>query len=167
VDGEAGGGVVLKFHHSKMNTINWTDIVVAIAAFWGALLSTVIFIKDLKKGKSKLQVKTATSLLGLPTGSRWQIRVKAINTGSVTIKLAAIHIAMPDGKNYVQIHSPTSPSLPYDLPPHESYTHFFDEERFRIKAKELGLVGKIKIVPFVTDQMEKDYRSKPFKINLK
>ena len=150
-----------------LSAMTWTDIIVAIAAFWGAFLSTVIFLNDLQKEKSRLLVKTAKCFLYLPAKSKCKISVKAINTGSESIQLASVHIAMPDGKNYVQIHSPTSPTLPYELSPRQNYIHFFDEEEFIKKAKANGFSGTIKITPFFSDQMDNNYWSKPYKLNVK
>jgi hypothetical protein len=148
--------------------IPWPDIVVSVAAFWGAALSTVIFIKDLRKEKSKIRVKTSFSLLTFPHGvSDPKICVTAMNTGNVSVTLSSVHIAMPNGKNYVQIHSPTGQKLPFELQPRKSFQHFFDEKNFIDKAKESGYSGKIKIKPFFSDQLGNDYWSKSYTVVIK
>jgi hypothetical protein len=149
-------------------TISWPDVVVAIVALWGAVLSTVIFIRDLRKEKSKIRVKTSFSFLTFPNSKADpKICVTAMNAGNVPVTLSSVHIAMPNGKNYVQIHSPTSPQLPFELQPRKNYSHFFDEKVFIAKAKESGILGKIKICPYFSDQMDNKYWSKPYKIEIK
>lgn len=148
-------------------TETWTDIVVAIIAFWGAMLSTVTFIKDLRKEKSKIRVKTSCCLLGCTDGSsQRKINVVAMNKGSVSVVLSSVHILMPDGRNYVQIDSPSSPRLPYELLPRQSYSHFFDLDNFKIVAKQRGYLGRIKITPWFSDQLDNKYWSKPCKIDV-
>lgn len=149
-------------------SISWPEIVVAIAAFWGAALSTVIFIRDLRKEKSIIRVKTSFSLLAFPNGvSDPKICVTAMNTGNVPVTLSSVHIAMPNGQNYVQIHSPTGQQLPFELQPRKSFSHFFDEKNLMDKAKESGYSGSIKLRPFFSDQLGSDYWSRPYIVKIK
>ncbi len=157
--------VMLEF--TPMNEINWTDVIVAVAGFWGAILSSIIFLRDFLKDKSKLQVKTSLCLLGYPDGSNhMNIEVKAINIGKIPIVLSSVHIRMPDGKNYIQLNSPNSPQLPYDLLPQKSYSYFFNAKDLAAKMKEHGYSEKIYLMPYYTDQIDKKHRSKRYRFDL-
>ena len=63
-------------------TLSWTDIIVAILAIYGALVSTVIFLKEQQKSKRKIKVKLSTGYTTSVKGlSDFMLIIEFINPG--------------------------------------------------------------------------------------
>jgi len=100
-------------------------------AIYGALLSTIIAIREVTKDKRRVKVTCMVALSPISSGETWEfISVDAVNIGHRPIQIKSAGLIMSDKKFFTQLANKAGRNqLPKKLEDGESVTFMFDVEK--------------------------------------
>lgn len=148
-----------------MRNISIIDIIVAIIAFWGAALSTIIFIRDIIKSKSKIELSIYKVVQEHPT-KKTLLTYTIVNLGSKSITLYSPNIQLPGGLVEFSYDVKGDIEFPYTLKRGKNIFVWssYDELIKDIRAE--GYEKKTHVISVVEDQIGNIYKSKKLYIDL-
>ena len=106
------------------------DILTQVLAMWGAVLSTILAIREIQKDKPRVRVSCKFATVSFPTGGSWHgISIDAVNTGNRPVEVQEAGLLLSDGGRLVEPYTNLGPgyiNLPKKLDAGESVTAFLD-----------------------------------------
>lgn len=116
-----------------------SEIVTLLLAFYGALLSTVLAVRELTKDRRQVKI-TCNYALALPPGSNKTlsfISITVVNTGHRPIQIKQAGILLSNGSSIIQLENRLGViSLPKKLEDGESLSIMFDEDKIDKEIKK-------------------------------
>lgn len=148
--------------------ISWTNIIIALVALYGAVLSTYTLIMNLQKEKFKINVTIAMGFLTLHSGgtSNAMLFLSASNPQQRVTTLSGQGLILPGRKNLIFPSPQSNVSFPHELAPGKSCQIWIEAREIAKSLKSYGFHGKIKLTGFYRDQLNKVYKSKAYKFNI-
>ena len=149
--------------------MKWTEIVIALVALYGAIISTCNLLAS--RAEKLRKVRVALSMGFTAHGDRTspaQLILQAQNVGKRTLTLTAVGLVLP-GKVRVWFVHPEcwlSGSLPHELQEGKSFVSTRELSELVAELAERGYTGRVRVQGFYTDALGTDYRSKPLTLGV-
>ena len=148
--------------------MQWSDILTAALALYGAVLSTLVFLDQRSKDKSQVKVSLTFGMIefigqGL---SDPQLLITAANTGNRPVTLSSAFLQLPNGKTVVFPRPLSTVNFPHELQPGKNCIVWSEPEKIAAELREEGFTGTTKLKGAYRDETGKEYMSKPLKFNL-
>ncbi len=140
--------------------MEWTGIIIAIVAIYGAVLSTYLAYQQRAKDKMKLNVRVSWgALTGVPTYET-KLFVGVSNPSSRPITVSNVGIKLPDDEQILFFEG--NIQLPYSLEPENNFISWAPLKEIGIICAQKGFSGKISIEGFCNDQVGRRHCSSQF-----
>jgi hypothetical protein len=140
---------------------HWAQIITAIVAVYGAVLSTLNLLNIRKEKKRQLFVKMSYGWLTLPRGlSDPKLLIEVANPGYRRVTIQPSYIRLPHGEKLVFPWPTAEVRFPHELLEGKSCSLWVEEAEVKRSLKEKGYSGKVKLQAEVYDQTGKNYRAK-------
>jgi hypothetical protein len=109
-------------------SLTTSDVLTLLIALYGAVLSTVLALKELRKDKRQVKVTCRMALAPSPVGDVWEfISVEAVNTGHRPVEITMAGLLMKNGDLFTQVVSKAGRNpLPKKIEDGERVTVLFD-----------------------------------------
>jgi hypothetical protein len=147
--------------------MDWTEILTTIVAVYGAVLATYTLIAQLRENRSKVNVKISTGFLAFAEDtSDAMVFLSASNPGQKEVTLSSWGFVLPNKKQLFVPYPQSNVTFPYDLLPSKSCQIWIEAREIARALKSEGFSGKVKLVGFYRDQLDRTYRSKPYKFDV-
>jgi hypothetical protein len=147
--------------------MNWT-VATGIIAAYGALLSTWNAVSSLWEKSRRVTVKAAYGfeVYGPQLGPD-SIIVTALNMGHRTVTLRGAGIRLPDGREAVYLGRSGDARFPHELEGGQSCMICMPIQSIASQLKQVGFSGNVRLAGYFRDALDKTYKSKRFKFDLK
>lgn len=140
--------------------MEWTAVVTALVALYGAVLSTYTFIVNRRDKQRQIRVRLSNGLLTYAAEtSPAMLFLEAMNPGNRTVVLNSAGIELPGGKTAVFPNSESDVSYPHPLEEGQKCTVWTPMKEFAQTLQSNGFSGKISLTAFFRDQVGNKYRS--------
>ncbi|MEW6226591.1 MAG: hypothetical protein AB1700_00635 [Bacillota bacterium] len=148
--------------------MNWTEIITAIVAVYGAVLATYTLVVQLRENRFRVNVKISMGFLVSPLGgtSDTMLFLSASNAGQKVVTLSSQGFLLPNKNQLVIPYPQSNVTFPYELLPGKSCQTWIEAREIARALKLEGIYGEVKLVGFYRDQVDKTYRSKPYKFDV-
>ena len=143
-----------------MANINWTDIVIALVALYGAGLSTYTFIVERRDKRPLLNVRLTYGILDYVTRGEIAMLFFVSNSGSRSVTVTSVCLLLPDKRTMVVRQLPGTAPLPVELQPGQGQTFWMLPRDVAQTLHEEGYRGVLKVRARCTDATGRDYHSK-------
>ena len=141
-----------------------TDIMTALVALYGAILSTVVAVREWRARRPTVKVEVSEGRVGGMPGNGWSghmIFCDALNRGHKAITLQMVGFQLPNREQFVIPYPSPYVWFPYDLLPEKSCKVFTPASDLAKHLKARGFPQKVSLVGFYNDDVGRRYRSKP------
>jgi len=149
---------------------NWSVIITAMVAVYGAILSTVNIIANIRDKQPRLSVVWSNGLITYGSDvSPLMLFIEIANVSSKVVTINSINIKLPKGESVpiVNIINPRGVSLPYTLEESKSCSTGIEIKELAKAIIQSGYSKKIKLHAIVSSGAGKTYKSKkPWILNL-
>lgn len=146
-----------------MSTI---EIITAVIAIYGALLSTVTFALHKLEKRQRIKVKLWLGFVAVgPSNPEDVVIMEAANAGSVAVHLSNCCIRLPDKQQFVARFHYDKP-LPVTISPGESVQAFLASEKFMETLKKNDYPTIVTVSAEFSNKAGKVFRSKKETLNL-
>jgi len=143
-----------------------TDIIVAVVALYGAVLSTIIAIREWKARSPNIKVNLSMGFYTLGASvSDAQVFLEASNPGEKAVSLSSLGLILPDKTKLAFTEYESHVRFPYEILPESSCKVWMDARRLAQGLRSMGFSGKPKLVGFYGDEVGRIYESKPFEFD--
>jgi len=143
--------------------MDWTDILTALVALYGAVLATYNFIVQLKGRKASVKVQISQGFIASPLGaSEPMVILSALNVGEKAVTLCEQGFILPNGMRMVYPDPLSDVGFPHELTPGKSCRVWTEAAGFARELKEQGYPGTVKLIGFYRDQIDTTYTSRPY-----
>lgn len=146
--------------------MNIAQIIITVAAIWGAGLSTYTLINNRTKDKPKIKAKlTFGFLTSGPQLSSQMLFLEAANIGNRIVTLSSCGLRLPPrGKRVMIFVKPGGgEELPCEVAPGKNLTVWVEESEIAQDLKSNGFNNTVKISGFYKDAIGNSYTSKSVK----
>jgi len=147
---------------------NWIQILTSLVAFYGAILSTVIFVVKRKENQRQLNIKITNGFLPMLNDvGKLLLFIEVYNPGNRKVLIQIPWIFLPDRKTFVFPNPQSDVTFPYMLQEGSNCRIWIEMKTLTNQLKREGYTGRIKIKAGVRDGAGKEYISKKsWKINI-
>ena len=150
-------------------SVNWTDVVVAIAAIWGAITGTVAIgaqFVQWYQSRRRVNVQIRLGFLGNRSGvSDTKLFLIASNPSDKVVTLSSCGFLLPSGMQ-MSIMQHGGETFPCELLPGKGCQIWLDVKVVAESLTEQNLSGKLKLLGFYRDELDTMYKSKPYKFDV-
>ena len=146
----------------SLGDITWADVT-AMVALYGAVLSTIIAVREWKAKRPDIRVEVSEGRvqLSLDAWSEPMIFINAVNAGQKVVTLAMVGVLLPDGQRIVfPIPSPYV-TFPYVLLPESPCKAFTPAAKLAANLKAGRYWEKVSIIGYYDDEVGRRHKSKP------
>lgn len=149
-----------------MANINWTDIVLAVVALYGAGLSTYTFIMERRDKRPSLNLRLSYGVLQYASGGKLGVIFDVSNTGRQLMTVTSIGLRLPSGHTIYEPSLPGTASLPVELQPGQGQKFWMRPYDVAQTLHQHGYAGVQKVRAVCTDAAGREYFSKPGSFNV-
>jgi len=150
-----------------MENIDWSQIVTAIVAIYGAILSTVIFTSRRKEKQRRLKVSFSSGFLTYAHDlSEAMLFITISNPGNRDVTVNLPSILLPDRKTVVFPNPQSNVNFPHKLKEGTECKLWTEIKDLAVQLKENGYHDIVKLMAKVEDGTGQIYKSKAWKIDL-
>ena len=150
-----------------MKSITITELITAVVALYGAVLSTVIFCNNRKKQARKVSIRISTGFLtGNTELSEQMLLIEVSNPSQKEITLDPPFIVLPDRRNMIFPDIGSEVSFPASLSSGKSIHSWIPLNAVKQRLVESGFTVRVKLKTSIRDQTGKTFRSRAFHIDL-
>ena len=147
--------------------MEWTTVVTATVAVYGAVLSTYTLIQNRKEKQRQVRVKLSNGFLTSgPELSPAMLLIEATNPGNRTVILNTVGISLPDGKTLAFPNPQSNVRFPHSLPEGNSCLVWTPLKELAQQLKQEGYSDKVKLIGFYRDQVGTEYKSNVFAFDI-
>jgi hypothetical protein len=144
------------------------DIITALLAMYGAILSTIVAIRDWRARRPKIAVKTSWGLLDLGRGntSDAMLFVQATNPGQKPVTLSSVGFVLPSQERVFLKEPHGSMRIPCELASESACQVWIGAGELAQLLRSHGFSGTLRLIGFYNDQVGRTHKSKPFKFDV-
>lgn len=147
--------------------MDYTQILIAIVALWGAALSTYTLTINIRKEKTRVKVDLKFGFLTYgPDLSSQMLFLEAANIGNKEVTMSSCALRLPTKQTLVFLDPQTNKKLPHKLPPGESLSVWSTESDITERLRSAGFKNAVKIRGVYRDAIGNSYISKSKKLPL-
>ena len=139
-----------------------SELLTLLIALYGAALSTVLAIREVKRDKPKVLVRCRMALAAAPEYDLWEfVEVCAVNTGHRSVEITAAGLSMSNGYQFIPLRSKKGPiPLPKKIDIGESVSVLIDYPDVEQALREQQKVSRVVFTSaFVRDAEGNEYKS--------
>ena len=148
----------------SLGDMTWSDVLTAIVALYGAVLSTIIAIREWRARGPNIKVEVSQGAVSSPTGewSDHSIFVEARNQGHKAVTLSMVGFILPGGRRWV-IPRPLYyyVTFPYELMPETRCMTPTLAQKLATGLESLGFPDKVSLIGYYDDEVGRRHKSKP------
>lgn len=143
------------------------EIITALVALYGAILSTVVAVREWRAKTPRVRVKTSMGFLDLGLGnvSDAMVFVEAANPGQRPITLSSVGFILPLERKVYLRQPQGSMRIPCELAPESACQVWIDARELAQLLRSNGFSGKVKVLGFYGDQVGRTHKSKGFEVD--
>ena len=146
--------------------ITATEIITALVAVYGALLSTYIALREWKGRSPNIKVNLSMGFYYLGASvSDAQVSLDASNPGEKAVSLSSLGLILPDKTRVAFMEDESHVTFPYKILPESSCKVWWDARGLAHGLRSMGFSGELKLVGFYGDEVGRTYESKPFEFD--
>jgi len=149
--------------------MDFSQIMIAIAAIWGAVLSTYTAIRSFSKEKPKIKVKLSYGFLAYgPDLSPQMLLLEAANVGRWTVTLSSCGLTLPSRITpFMTFIKPQSnKEFPCELSPGKNLLVWMEKSELSENLRSHRFRDTIKIRGVYKDAVGNSYTSKSLKFSI-
>jgi hypothetical protein len=137
------------------------EVLTLFVAAYGAVLSTLLAIRQLRAQRRALKVSCRLAVTSQPTGEISElVSIIAVNTGVRPVEVKMAGLLMSNKDLFTQVASRIGPNpLPKKLEDGESVTIFFDLSKARLSIRDADIPGLRYTRAVVQDAEGRQYTS--------
>ena len=140
---------------------HWAQLVTAIVAVYGAVLSTLNLLNIKKEKRRQLSIKMSKGWLTIPTGlSGDMFIIEVANPGYRPVTIGTPYIKLPDKGSLFFLMPTAEVQFPHELQEGKRCLLWVEEAEVKRSLKGKGYSGKVTLRAEVSDQTGKRYRGK-------
>jgi len=144
-----------------MKELDWTKIITAVIAIYGAALSTFSFVSQRIE---KRRIVVVNLSIGQLTQGQKVIQqalfMSATNPGALAVTLTASSLLLPNKRSLVFQHVQSDVRFPYELPAGNKCTVWFSLKEVSSALNDEGYQGKVKLIGVFHDALGTAFSSK-------
>ena len=143
------------------DNISWNDVITAIVAVYGAVLSSIIFIKDQQRNKRHVKLKLTNGMLTFDNGglSEPMLIFEVSNPGHKNVTINVPQLRLDDGKIIILPESNSNVSYPHTLEEGKSAHAWIEYEQLISSLKSRGYRDNVKVKGIINDQTGKEFKT--------
>jgi hypothetical protein len=145
--------------------MDWTNIIIALVALYGAILSTYTLITQLRRDRFRVRVQISRGIFPLASGNE-MVFLSASNPGQKAVTLDFFGFILPDKQRLLFPNFQSNREFPYELLPGKSCKIWIELTDVVSTLKKYRFTGKVKLRGYYKDQVDNLYKSKPFKFDV-
>ena len=151
-----------------MDIITIGEIIVAIVAVYGAIISTITFISRRKEKQRRLEVKLSNGFIMYNYGpGEFMLFIEVLNPGFMDVVINVPSLILPDGKTIVFPNPQSNVNFPFKLQEGMNCKTWTEMKDLAKNLKENGYSGNIKIYAKVEDGAGNIHKSKkPWQLDI-
>lgn len=143
------------------------QIITAIVAFYGAVLSTITVVMTRRDKKRRLHTSIRYGLLTYgPTLSPPHLLLVAANPGHVSVTIRSAAVWLSNGKTAPILPGQSEISMPHEFLPGQSATCWVEVHPLAQALHDKGVSGGVKLRAQFSDATGKEYLSKAIRFNV-
>lgn len=147
--------------------VSWNSAITSVLAIYGAGLSTYNIIA---KNRESRRVIKVSMKYGWPVFGQQQLGddcvfVEATNPGNRAVTLASVTIRLANGRQLVIRQ--TSSELPHELQAGNNVTAWVGLDQLKATLRDEHLSGDVWLKGIYRDAVGAEYKSKPFKVEVR
>ena len=146
-----------------------SDIITALIAVYGAVLSTIILVREWKAKRPDIRVEVSLASHQYPSGelSNLKLIVFATNAGEKAVVLSSPGLILPNQNRmwFPETDPEFDVTFPHQLRPEHPCSAWVDPGEVGRALKSDGFSGKVKLIGFYKDAVGRTHKSKPFKFD--
>ena len=146
----------------KMDKVTWPQIITAIVAVYGAIMSTITFIINRKEKIRQISVTFSNGSLVYTSNNRSDLMlfITVANPGNRPVTINVPRIRLPNKRTFVFPNPQSNVNFPHRLEDGADCVIWIDMELLARQLKSSGFKGRIKLIAEVNDATGKIYSSK-------
>ena len=148
----------------NLANIRWADVLTALVALYGAVLSTIIAVREWrgKRPNIRVEVSEGRVQLSLDAWSDHSIFIEAHNQGHKAVTLSiVVGFILPDGERWVIPRPLGNVTFPYDLLPEKRGMAYTPAHKLAADVNALGFRSKVSLIGYHDDEVGRRHKSKP------
>ena len=147
----------------SLGNITWADVVVAMVALYGAVLSTIIAVLEWKWRRPDIRVEVTEGRvqLSLDAWSDHGIVIEARNHGHKAVTLSMVGFILPGGERWLMTRPLVNVSLPYELLPEKRCPVWIAARELASDLESMRFPDKVSLIGYCDDEVGRRHKSKP------
>lgn len=147
----------------SLANIPWGDVVTALVALYGAILATIVAVREWKARSPRIKVEVweGAVYLALGVSSDHSIFIKAANEGHKGVTLSMVGFVLPDGSLWAIPRPLGNVTFPYDLLPEKRCMAYTPAHKLAAEMNALGFRSKVSLIGYYDDEVGRRHKSKP------
>lgn len=139
-------------------TLSWSDVLTALVAIYGAVLSTIVFIKEQQKNRRQVNLTLTYGFLTFDHGLSDQMLIFQIsNPGYKNVTINGPQLRLHDNKSMIFPFPNSNVKFPYTLEEGKSVHTWIELKELIRGLKANGYNGTVKFKAKISDQTGKDF----------
>ena len=147
----------------SLGDITWAEFVTAMVALYGAVLSTIILLREWKAKRPNIKVEVSEGTVPIPLGlsSDHSIFIEARNRGHKAVTLSMVGLILPDGERWPITRPLGNVRLPYELLPEKRCMVRTPAQKLASELESMGFPDKVSLIGYYDDEVGRRHKSKP------
>ena len=140
-----------------------SDIITALIALYGAVLSTIIAVREwnARRPSIRVEVSEGTVYLALGVSSDHSLFIEAANEGHKAVTLSMVGYVLPDGTRWSIPRPLGNVTFPYELLPEKRCVAYTPAHKLAADMNDLGYLSKVSLIGYYDDAVGRRHKSKP------
>lgn len=145
----------------ETTTVSWNEIVTALLALYGAVLSTIIFFKEQRKGMRRINLTLRYGFLTYDEGLSNQMLIfEVINPGFKAVTINGPQLRFADGKSMIFPVPNSNVRFPYTVEEGKSAHTWIELQTLIDSLRRNGYSNSVKFKGVVHDQTGREFATK-------
>jgi len=141
--------------------LTWTEFGTAAIAIYGAILSTIIFLKEQQKLRRNIKINLTTGYITSDQGlSNFMIILEFVNPGFKTVTINSPELRIYDGKKIIIPNPNSNVRFPHSLEEGKSAHVWIEIGGLQKELIQIGYQNTVKLKGAIRDQTGKQFYSK-------
>ncbi len=147
----------------RLGDITWADILTAMVALYGAVLSTIILVREWKAKRPNIRVEVSEGTVQIPLGlwSDQSIFIEARNRGHKAVTLSMVGFILPDGDRWAIPRPLGYVTFPYELMPEKRCMVRTPAQKLATELESMGFPDRVSLIGYYDDEIGRRHQSKP------
>jgi hypothetical protein len=151
----------------EWSQLPWAQVITGIVALWGAGLSTLLAVRQIRRDHYRIRVKVGPALITMTDGAApAAVLFEVQNAGYRAAEIRAIYLRLPHKRKFAFPRIQSDSPLPHRLEEGGRLTAWIYAGELASALSANGYKGLIAVRAECTDALDKSYFSKPMDIDI-